>query len=58
MVTAVFFGVAASSDWATGFMWSYVVIAGLIGLALLLAVYDLRAAKRGTWRATHPRIDE
>ena len=58
MVTAVFFSVAASSDWATGFMWSYVVIAGLIGLALLLAVYDQRAAKRGTWRATHPRIDE
>jgi len=60
MVTAVFFTVSADEGFVTGFAWAYAVIAVALTLALLLAVRDMRAARReppqtGRWPGVSSR---
>lgn len=47
MVTAVFFGLAATRSWEAGFYGGFGVIAGVLTLCLAIAVFDLRSARSG-----------
>lgn len=46
MITSVFFGAVAAADHFAGLLAAYLVISAVLGLAMVIAIGDLRAARR------------